>query len=103
MQERQQSLSLMERLNSEKRTRQQLEEEVFKLQVNYLRDIGLGLAMITEPPISGLRLRDQSRTLQNTKDELKYHRYSNRLLQGGFGRFWGIGWGQGHGFKKVRF
>ncbi len=34
VQERQQSLSLMERLNSEKRTRQQLEEEVFKLQVN---------------------------------------------------------------------
>jgi hypothetical protein len=33
----------MERLNSEKRTRQQLEEEVFKLQVNCKSDIGLGL------------------------------------------------------------
>ncbi len=56
VQERQQSLSLMERLNSEKRTRQQLEEEVFKLQVNCKSDIGLGLVLITEPPISGLKV-----------------------------------------------
>ena len=35
VQERQQSLSLMEKLNSEKRTREQLQEDVAKLQVSF--------------------------------------------------------------------
>ena len=35
VQERQQSLSLMEKLNSEKRTREQLQEDVVKLQVSF--------------------------------------------------------------------
>jgi hypothetical protein len=37
VQERQQSLSLMERLNSEKRSRQQLQEDVTRLQVRARR------------------------------------------------------------------
>ena len=48
VQERQQSLSLMEKLNSEKRTREQLQEDVAKLQVSFTVNLQFVLKLDTK-------------------------------------------------------